>query len=86
MELRRRGLVDLLSVVHPQHQLVGKPVGEEVHGAADHERDQHPLLPADGAAQHPEQGNNARHQDARLEPVAEHAFLRISAVRLTATG
>ena len=72
VELRRGGRVDLLRVVHLQHQLVGEPVAEEVH--ADARRRSASIMPcwppmqrADGH----EQGGDRRHQDGGLQQV-EH--------------
>jgi hypothetical protein len=47
VQLRRAAGVDLLGAVHAQHQLVGIPVGETVHGERDRERDDHAALAAD---------------------------------------
>ena len=52
VKLRRACSVDFLRVVHLQHHLVRKPVGEEIHRAAKHQRDQHALSTADRRADH----------------------------------
>jgi hypothetical protein len=72
VEVGRAGFVHLLRVVHAQHHLVGEPVGEDVHRAAEDQREEHPGLPADHGADRPEEGDDSGHQDRGLEPVAEH--------------
>ena len=45
-------LADLLCAIHPEDDLVGKPVGDEVHGGSHEEGEDHTGLAADGAAHH----------------------------------
>jgi hypothetical protein len=48
VELRRAHLVDLLRVVHPQDHLVGEPVGEEIGGKRESQREQERRPAGDG--------------------------------------
>jgi hypothetical protein len=74
VEHRRRRLVDRLGAIHPQHQLVRVPVGEQVHGAGDHERDHHALLSADQEAGRQEQRRHGRQQQARPHITAHRSW------------
>ncbi|MPN40734.1 hypothetical protein SDC9_188273 [bioreactor metagenome] len=64
--------IDLAGVVHLEHRLVGEPVGPQVHAAPQQQGNQHALLAADGTADDAEQGDDAGHQNGRLQPVSKH--------------
>jgi hypothetical protein len=59
-ELRRRALVDLLGAVHREHQLVGIPVGEEIHRRSDEERGQGAARSTEQIADRHEQSPSAQ--------------------------
>src|SRR5258705_347207 len=62
-------LVDGLGAVRGQHHLVREPVAHEVHDQRDGERDHHPLLAADGAADENEHGRQDGQENSGLEHV-----------------
>jgi hypothetical protein len=74
VEFRRSRLVDRLGAIHPQHQLVGVPVSEQVHGAGDRERDHHALLSADQEARRQEQPRHGCQQQARPHITAHRSW------------
>ena len=73
VELRCTRRIDFLRLVHAQHDLVGEPVGEDVHRAAERKREQHAVCAAEGGTDDAKQRHDARHQDSSLEPVSEHS-------------
>ena len=62
-ELGRGPLVDLVGAVHRQHELVGVPVGEQVHAGGDQQGDHGAGLAADQEADTHEQGGEPCQQD-----------------------
>jgi hypothetical protein len=76
VKIGQAGFIDFLRVVHAQHHLVGKPVGKNVHRAAQQQRQQHALGTAQQRADGTEQGHDAGHQNRGFQPVANHVFLR----------
>jgi len=71
VKLRSAGFIDFLGVVHLQHHLVGEPIGNDIHRAAEHQRHQHALPAAEHAADDAEQRHDGGHQHRCLDPV-EH--------------
>jgi hypothetical protein len=69
-------LVHRAGAVHRQHDLVGVPVGEQVHRRGQAQRDQHAGRPADHIADADEEGGQGRQQDVGLGPVHVRASQR----------
>ena len=68
-EVGGRGLVDLMGVVHRQHQLVRIPVAGEVHAGGDEERDHGAACAADEVADPHEQGGEPGQQNGGTQIV-----------------
>ncbi len=65
--------------MHPQDQLVGVPVREEIHHNGDAERDQHPLLTADQEADAHEERRQASQEKRSAENVHSSTQTRAGA-------
>jgi hypothetical protein len=68
-ELGGRGLIDLVGVMHRQHQLVRIPVAGEVHDGGDEERDHGAACAADEVAHPHEQGGEAGQQNGGTQVI-----------------
>ena len=69
IELRQAGQVDLARVVHPGHDPVGVPEGEQVAGTGDRQRKQHHPLTADEKAADAQHARHGGHQDGCAQRV-----------------
>ena len=56
VEARRAAPINFARAVHPEHQLVGVPVGIEIHAAGQDEREDHPAFAGDQKSSTYEQG------------------------------
>jgi len=75
VEAGRLRLIDRLGPVHRQHDLVGEPVAEEIHGHGQDEGDHHALPATDGAPDQDEHRGEYREKDCGLEHVGHESLL-----------
>ena len=65
----RLGLVDGLSTVHREDDLVREPIGDEVHERRHHEADDHALLAGDRSATEDEESREDAQEETGLQHV-----------------
>ncbi len=70
IETGRLGLIDRPGAVHGQDDLVGEPVGAQVHDHGHDEGQEHALLPTQRSADEHEQHRQRRQQDTGFHEVA----------------
>src|SRR6516162_9265586 len=68
-EVRGRGRVDLVGVVHSEHQLVRVPVAGEIHAGGDEERDHRAAPATDEVAYSHEEGGEPGQQNGGTQMV-----------------
>ena len=74
-ELRRLGLGDLACAIHRQDDLVGVPIGEQVHAGRDNQRDHSATGAAKRPAERHEQRGQRREQHRRPQQGVHHVLL-----------
>jgi hypothetical protein len=73
--------IDLTRPIHPENDRIGTPIGHEIHGAGENEREDHPASAAQHEADRHEERGQRRDQEPGAKKIVHAAFLARAAAR-----